>query len=58
MHHQAYNSEGRGLIFNIKKMMFIISGLDLLHDSGAFPSVVYKKGVNYMECSLCGLWMH
>ena len=48
----------KGLRFNIKKMMFNISGLDLLHDSGAISSVVYQKGVNSIEYSLCGLWMH
>ena len=47
--------EGRGLRFSMKKM-FMISGLDLLHESGAFPSVVHRK--NSIECSqfwLCGI---
>ena len=42
----------------MKKMMFILSGLELLHESGVFPSVVYQKEANSIEYSLCGLWIH
>ena len=54
--------ENRGLRVNMKKTKFMISGagLDLPHDSGAFPCTVCQSGVgaNSTSCSQCKFWVH
>ena len=54
--------ERKGLRTNMKKTKLMVSGpgLDLLRDSGAFPSAVCRSGVgvNSIQCSQCMYWVH
>ena len=54
--------EHKGLGVNMKQTKIMVSkpGLDLLHDSGAFPCAVCLSGVdvNSIQYSKCKLWVH
>ena len=54
--------ERKGLRINMKKTKLMVSGLglDLLHDSGAFPCAVCRNGagVNSIQCLQCMYWVH
>ena len=52
----------KGLGVSVRGTKFLVSGvgLGLLRDSGGFPCAVCRGGVgvNSVECSRCGLWVH
>ena len=54
--------ESKGLRVNIKKTMFMVSGVDLdvLKKSGKYFCAVWCKDVgnNSIKCSQCKLWVH
>jgi len=55
--------ENKGLRVNMKNTKLIVTGpgLDVLSDSGAFPSAVCRDGVgssNAIKCSQCKLLVH